>query len=70
MKQQHQNVRSTKVKQNATNGDGGDDDGSDDQIKPQAKLKDIYIKIYLANDTVHFDQPDVSLQRQAEETNI
>ena len=56
MKQQHQNVRSTKVKQNATNNGGGDDDDRDDQIKPQTKLKDVYIKIYLANDTVHFDQ--------------
>jgi hypothetical protein len=45
MKQQRQNVRSTKVKQNATNGGGGNDDDRDDQIKPQAKLKDVYIKI-------------------------
>jgi hypothetical protein len=51
MKQQHQNVKSTKGKQNAMT------------IKKkklirtnQAKLKDMYIKIYLANDTVHFNQ--------------
>jgi hypothetical protein len=56
MKQQRHNVRSTKVKQNATNDGRGDDDDRDDQIKPQTKLKDVYIKIYLANDTVHFDQ--------------
>ncbi len=56
MKQQRQNVRSTKVKQNATNDGGGDDDDCDDQIKPQTKLKDVYIKIFLANNTVHFDQ--------------
>jgi len=51
MKQQHQNVRSTKVKQNAM-----DNQGKEDQQMPQAKLKDVYVKIYLANDTVHFDQ--------------
>ena len=51
MKQQRQNVRSTKVKQNAT-----DNQDKEDQNKPQAKLKDVYIKIYFANDTVHFDQ--------------
>ena len=51
MKQQCQNVRSTKVKQNVT-----DNQGKEDQNKPQAKLKDVYVKIYLANDTVHFDQ--------------
>jgi len=56
MKQQRQNVRSTKVKNNATDGGGDDDDDHDNQIKPQAKLKDVYIKIYLANDTVHFNQ--------------
>jgi hypothetical protein len=56
MKQQHKNVRSTKVRQNTTNGGGGDDDKCNDQIKPQTKAKDVYIKIYLANDTVHFDQ--------------
>jgi len=51
MKQQHQNVKSTEVKQNAMT------------IKKkklirtnQAKLKDMYIKIYLANDTVHSNQ--------------
>ncbi len=42
--------------ENATNGGGGNDDDRDDQINPQTKLKDVYIKIYLANDTVHFDQ--------------
>jgi hypothetical protein len=51
MKQQCQNVRSTKVKQNAM-----DNQDKEDQNKPQAKLKDVYVKIYLANDTVHFDQ--------------
>jgi hypothetical protein len=56
MKQQRQNVRSTKVRQNTTNSGGGDDDECNDQIKPQTKAKDVYIKIYLANDTVHFDQ--------------
>jgi hypothetical protein len=48
MKQQHQNVRSTKVRQNTTNSGGGDDDECNDQIKPQTKAKDVYIKIYLA----------------------
>jgi len=52
MKQQCQNVRSTKIKQNATD----NQEEENHQIKPQAKLKDVYIKIYLANDTVHFDQ--------------
>ena len=56
MKQQRQNVRSTKVRQNTTNNGGSDDDECNDQIKPQTKAKDVYIKIYLANDTVHFDQ--------------
>jgi hypothetical protein len=56
MKQQRQNVRSTKIKQHATDDSGGDDNNCNDQIKPQAKHKDVYIKIYLANDTVHFDQ--------------
>ena len=56
MKQQRQNVRSTKIKQNTTDNGGNDDDDHDDQFKPKAKHKDIYIKIYLANDTVHFDQ--------------
>jgi len=51
MKQQRQIVRSTKVKQNAT-----DNQDKEDQNKPQAKLKDVYVKIYFANDTVHFDQ--------------
>jgi len=45
MKQQHQNVRSTKVKQNPTNDGGVDDDDCDDQIKPQTKLKDVYKKL-------------------------
>ena len=57
MKQQRQNVRSTKVKQNATDNGGNDNEDHDDQqFKSKAKHKDVYIKIYLANDTVHFDQ--------------
>jgi len=40
MKQQRQNVRSTNVKQNAT-----DYQDKEDQNKPQAKLKDVYVKI-------------------------
>jgi hypothetical protein len=44
MKQQRQNVGSTKVKQNATDVGQDDDDDCDDQIKPQAKLnREIYI---------------------------
>jgi hypothetical protein len=52
MKQQCQNIKSTKVKQNAP-------DNLDEEIhqgKPQAKLRDVYIKIYLASDTVHSNQ--------------
>ena len=43
MKQQRQNVRSTEVKQNATYVGQDDDDDCDDQIKPQAKHKDVYV---------------------------
>ena len=52
MKQQCQNVRSTKVKQNATD----NQEEETHKNKPQAKHKDMYIKIYLANDTAHFNQ--------------
>jgi len=55
MKQQCQNVRSTKVKQNAM-----DNQDKEDQNKPQAKLKDLYVKIYLANDTFTSIKQDVS----------
>jgi hypothetical protein len=44
MKQQCQNARSTKVKQEVH------------QDKPQAKLRDVYIKIYLAGNTVYSHQ--------------
>jgi hypothetical protein len=52
MKQQCQNVRSAKVKQNTTD----KPEKETHQDIPQAKLKDVYIEIYLANNTVHFDQ--------------
>jgi hypothetical protein len=52
MKQQSQNVRLTKVKQNAPDNINKETH----QDKPQAKLRDIYIKIYLASDTVHSNQ--------------
>ncbi len=52
MKQQCQNVRSTKVKQNATD----NQEEETHKNKPQAKHKDVYIKIYVANDTAHSNQ--------------
>ena len=66
MKQQHQNVRSTKIKQNATD----NQEEENHQIKPQAKLKDVYIKRFTWPMTQCISiKPGISLQRQAEETN-
>ena len=42
IRQQRQNVRSTKIKQNATD----NQEEENHQIKPKAKIKDVYIKIY------------------------
>ncbi len=51
MTQQQQNARSTKVKQNAPD----NLDKETHQAKLQAKLRDVYIKIYLASNKVHSD---------------
>jgi len=37
-----------------------DNQDKEDQNKPQAKLKDLYVKIYLANDTFTSIKQDVS----------
>jgi hypothetical protein len=55
MKQQRQNVRSTKVKQNASD----NLDKETHQDKPQAKLRELYIKIYLASNTAHSNQTEL-----------
>ncbi len=52
LKQQRQNGRSTKVKENAP--DNLDKVAHQDKL--QAKIRDIYIKIYLSSNTVHFNQ--------------
>ena len=43
MQQQCQNVRSTKVKQNATDNQGKENH----QDKPQVKLKEVYVTTYM-----------------------
>ena len=61
MKQQLQNVRSTKVKQNATDGGRGDDDDHDDQIKPKQNSKTYTSRFTWPTTQCISIKPDVSL---------
>ena len=47
MKQQRQNVRSTKIKIENEN---------QTQLTPEKRMKDVYLKVHNANDTMHSDQ--------------
>jgi len=70
MKQQRQNVRSTKVKQNATDNGGNDDEDHDDQFKPKQNTKTYTSRFTWPTTQYTSIKQGVSPQHQAEETNI